>query len=463
MAYCQTSIIDQNLQRHKDAEEKAKKKSPLSRSLSNPYFVESIGESTPLFPPENQLRGFPMMIAPVLRNNTLTDSTHSQRTWISGASTRQKQTLRFQVVVWYVGQIDMVQGRIPMTFRVTVFWNDQPVDDTDHDDLDSVSVSSRGSSRTSRTPWQMDGRQRAYQKELTNPNQDNQEVEVPPVSILNVVDFDTIGSPEVSLLREDTRLMRWTCMYKATLVQDHWRVDGFPHDHHDITVKLAVLAHRLPGQQWDRNIYELALATEEDSQGSTRIPHGLVVDNMTIPEFMYNKEQGLSFGLVPLNHGAGGTDSSDVCLEVTLKVLRESGYYDNNIFPLIALLNLVAVSTLFLEPANFFQRALLLLNIAFVEIGIRMTTDSHLPNVSYQIKMQKILNEYFCWVLLGVFEGNLVYLMHRAGSPQPHIIYVDLCFALLALAHNAYTIFYYYSDAYNAKAKLYGKYKYKEN
>ena len=77
--------------------------------------------------------------------------------------------------------------------------------------------------------------------------------------------------------------------------------------------------------------------------------------------------------------------------------------------------------------------------------------------------MQKILNEYFCWVLLGVFEGNLVYLMHRAGSPQPHIIYVDLCFALLALAHNAYTIFYYYSDAYNAKAKLYGKYKEKEN
>jgi hypothetical protein len=118
----------------------------------------------------------------------------------------------------------------------------------------------------------------------------------------------------------------------------------------------------------------------------------------------------------------------------------------------------VAISTLFLEPVDFFQRALLTLNIAFVEIGIRMTTDSHLPNVSYQIKMQKILNEYFCGLLLLVLEGNLVYEMHRAGS-QKHTIYVDTFAAIVALVHNGYTILFYYMDAHKAKVKLYNKSK----
>ena len=138
-------------------------------------------------------------------------------------------------------------------------------------------------------------------------------------------------------------------------------------------------------------------------------------------------------------------------------MLRESGYYDNNIIPLVALLNLVAISTVFLKPIDFFQRALLTLNIAFAEIGIRMMTDSHLPNVSYQIKLQKILNEFFCGLLLLVLEGNLVYELHRGGSK--HTIYVDACAAIIALGHNAYRIFYYYLEAHNAKAKLYSNSK----
>ena len=184
-----------------------------------------------------------------------------------------KRTIRFQVVVWYVGQMDMVQGRVPMTFRVTLFWNDHSEDDAANgDDCDLESVSSRGSSAV----WEMHGRQQAFQKEVKEMETNlAREIPVPPISILNVVSFDTIGSPEVSMLREDTKLMRWTCMYRATLVQQHCRVDNFPHDVHDITLKLAILAHRLPRQQWDRNVWELTLATEEDSQGSTRIPHGV--------------------------------------------------------------------------------------------------------------------------------------------------------------------------------------------
>jgi hypothetical protein len=41
------------------------------------------------------------------------------------------------------------------------------------------------------------------------------EVPVPAMSILNIVLFDIVGSPEVSVLREDTKLMRWTCMLQG--------------------------------------------------------------------------------------------------------------------------------------------------------------------------------------------------------------------------------------------------------
>jgi hypothetical protein len=40
-----------------------------------------------------------------------------------------------------------------------------------------------------------------------------QTISVPAISIHNVVTFDTIGNPEVALLREDCGLWRWMCMY----------------------------------------------------------------------------------------------------------------------------------------------------------------------------------------------------------------------------------------------------------
>ena len=43
------------------------------------------------------------------------------------SSPRTVQTangIRFQVVLWYVGAVDVVLGHVPMRFRVTLFWND---------------------------------------------------------------------------------------------------------------------------------------------------------------------------------------------------------------------------------------------------------------------------------------------------------------------------------------------------
>ena len=358
-----------------------------------------------------------------------------------------QQSIRFQVVVWHIGQIDMRQGRVPVTFRVTLFWNDSPHSEENDDDDDLMSMSSRSSS-----VWQMQGRQQAIQKEIKDIP--IRTVPVPALSLLNVVTFDTIGAPQVELLRDDTRLMRWTCMYRATLIQTNWRVDNFPHDDHDICLKLAILADRRPGQQWDRQIWNLALATGEDSRGSTRIPYGLLVDEVRIPEFIYNKDDGLRFDFVALKHGPGSSNGEgfERCLEVKLRVLRDSSYFDKNIMPILSLLNFVAISILCLKPEDFFQRALLTLNIGFCEFGLRMRTDSHLPNVSYQIKMQRILNEYFFGLMFLVLEGCLVYDMQRRGWTI--MVWVDAAAAFLKFFHNVSTLYFYYGDASLAKRKI---------
>jgi hypothetical protein len=349
--------------------------------------------------------------------------------------------IRFQVVVWTVGAVDVAQSRVPVTFRVTLFWNEA--------DTASATMSPdscRNRKRSQQQHWQMRGRQMAVQQEM---NLDaatsalQQTVQVPPVSILNVATFDTIGSPDVTLLRPDVRLWRWSCMYRATLIQDHWCVANFPHDEHDIVLKLAILAHRKPGDVWDRNVWKLNLATDNDSQGSTRVPHGLVVDQVSIPGFRYNKQRGLEFEFCTLDHGPSGmvNMSNEQVLTVKLAVMRDSSYYDRNIVPLMGLLNFVAVSIVALDAHEFFERALLTMNIAFVEIGMRMTTDKHLPSVSYQIKMQKILNEYFICLLLLVLESNVVYELDRAGFHNNVTNVVDLLAAVLVLSHNAWTLY----------------------
>ena len=335
-----------------------------------------------------------------------------------GSTGHDCNTIRFQVVVWYIGKLDVVTGSLPMTFRVTLFWNDTSNrrknggDDCtsplgqDDEEITLGEMSSQNSFRI----WKMQGRQKAIQQEVggfTEYGNDVQAIPVPALSILNVATFEIIGSPEIDMLQEDTRLMRWTCMYRATVVQQDLSVDQFPHDLHNISLHLAILNDRRRNQQWDRRYWKLALANANDTQNSTRIPHGLVVDQVRVPDFHYNRDRGLEFDFQKLNHGIFDTSSSDesssstdTFLKVSICVLRDSGYYDKNIVPLLALLNCVAVSVVTMEDKDFFSRSLLTMNIAFVEMGIRMTTDSHLPSVGYEIRLQRILNEFFFVLML---------------------------------------------------------------
>ena len=403
----------------------------------------------------------------------------------------QVNTIRFQVIIWNIGKLDVVTGAVPMTFRVTLFWNDTSVPLIGLEDELNADNATLDSAASIHRVWVMHGRSKAYQQELARDSESTEvkhSIPVPPLSILNVSTFETIGSAEVDMLRESTRLMRWTCMYRATVIQENLKVDAFPHDSHDINLKLAILSHRSKGAQWDRRRWRLALATMDDTQSSTRIPHGLIVGTAHMPGFTYNKERGLDFQFSNLNDDflsagmsnsvrgsiRGGSNNSiprrstydpnrDTYLKVSLNVLRQSGYYDNNIVPLLALLNVVAVSVLTLKDTEFFQRGLLTLNIAFVAMSIRMTTDAHLPGVDYEIRLQHVLNEYFVVLMMLVMESMSVYSLRTYFDVSPNATAVlDWTAGILATAHNAYTIIIYYRSKRKAKERLHLGYQEKK-
>lgn len=347
------------------------------------------------------------------------------------------KTIRFQVIVWSIGCPDVKNNTVSMKFRVTLFWNDRPP---------LVKEETDNSTKKKRSMWVMAGRSTALKKKISESPTDT--VDIPPISILNADSFDVIGQPEIQLLREDSGLMRWSCMYRAQLRQEEMRVNEFPHDTQNLSLKLGILSDRQPGGRWDRSKWNLGLANESDTQGSIRIPYGLIVDHVKVPEFEADKS-GLEFGLSELKHGSSAISTSrhpDFYLQVSLKVTRESGYYDKNIMPLLSALNLVSIGMFTLDAEHYFQRGLLCLNIAFVEVGLRMTFDSHLPSVSYQIKLQRIMNFYFYSILSIVLESSVLHrLIENGVCSVESTRKIDLIWAVFLLANQAYLTLVYTS------------------
>lgn len=77
----------------------------------------------------------------------------------------------------------------------------------------------------------------------------------------------------------------------------------------------------------------------------------------------------------------------------------------------------------------------------------------HLPSVSYQIKMQRILNEYFYGLLFLVLESLFVYVL-KVRFDIPWTGYIDALAAFTALFHNIFTQLTYYNDAKRIKKKV---------
>lgn len=355
-------------------------------------------------------------------------------------STPMTRSIRLQVIVWNVGSIDVLHGRVMAKFRVTLFWND-----IDYSDGNGNALENSHNNFVRSNSYTMLSRGRAVLDDDAS-ELNHSKVDVPPVSILNAESFDVIGRPEVNLLREDTKLMRWTCLYKASLLQENMKVDKFPHDQHNLHIKIGILTNRKKGQRWDKKVWDLQLATEEDSQNSTRIPHGLIVDHVKIPEFNYDEREGLNFDFVPVAYGGRNNgENGDMCLEVSLNVTRESGYYDRNVLPLLALLNIVGATVLTMDAMLYFQRALLLLNITFVQVGLRMSLDSKLPSVGYEIKMQRIMNNYFFSLLFLAVESSFLYFCLQNKNMSIEVTEkIDLVAVICVLLHGFSQAIWYY-------------------
>ncbi|KAI2494729.1 hypothetical protein MHU86_19817 [Fragilaria crotonensis] len=344
--------------------------------------------------------------------------------------------IRFQVVVWYVGPVDVVLGKVEMKFRVTIFWNTP----TNFSRSDPVGYGL--DNPWHKKVWAMHGRQRAFERNLSRiMDQGSRLVYVPPVSILNAVDLETVGDAEVCLIDEKIQLMKWTCLYKASLLQDDLQVPNFPHDEHDLVMRFGILKHRQPNKRWDRRKWKLALATVEDTLDTIHTPHGLIVDHVKVPGFSYTG--GLKFEFVPLRYGMQGKDAAeDQCLQVKLRVHRDSSYYNCNIIPLLAMLNVVALSTMALDAEHFGSRGEMILATSFVEIGIRMTVDSRLPLVGYQIKIQVVLNHFFYGLVFLGLESSLVYVLHEKYGVDTS--WIDRGAVMLELLHLLIALVYYY-------------------
>ena len=114
--------------------------------------------------------------------------------------------------------------------------------------------------------------------------------------------------------------------------------------------------------------------------------------------------------------------------------------------PLLSTLNLVSISILSLDADNFFQRALLSLNIAFVEVGIRMSLDAFLPSVGYQIKMQRILNFFFYSILAIVMESSILkFVLENNVVTISFTRWVDAMMVIILLVNQAYLSLIYVS------------------
>ena len=458
----QTWLIERQQSLHRDLVRSGASPSPpgtlASTSRSHPHHTHGVVpplDPTPLLRRNVNSTGSSMKSMGsygsmgTLNNNNLSLSNASPPTSI--------RSIRFQVVIWNMGKLDVVAGTVPMTFRVSLFWNCVEEDDINNNDDEETMTQDGAASVQSIHVWKMQGRQRAFQQEVKDVP--TMAIEVPPLSVMNVSTFHVIGSPEVGMLNEQTHLMRWTCMYRAEVIQENLRVDQFPHDSHDIHLKLAILSHRGKGKIWDRRYWKLDLATVDDTQHTTRIPHGLIVDQVNIPGFRHNRERGLNFQFCPLDHGlfdqhAPG-ETTDQYLKVSLNILRESGYYDNNIVPILALMNVVAISVLTFDDTEFFYRALITLNIAFVQMGMRMTADNHLPMVEYEIRLQRILNEFFVVLMMLVLEANLVYVLTTYHDvPRRGTKALDWITGTLAILHNIRLTFRYYNSKHMAKLRL---------
>lgn len=335
----------------------------------------------------------------VYNNNSISFSNLSEQ--LGSASDDSDDHVRLQVIIRHIGSIDLVEGKVEVMFQVTAFWNIPEYSDD----------------------WNID--------EPT----DFEPIYVPRLLILNATEVQTNLEPDVDLIDSETRLYRWTCSYQACLALDQVNVQDFPHDSQHLVLRIGLensLHHR----------WKLQLAQEQDTQGTIPVPYGMVLDHVMIAGFLYNPQDvQFDFVQLPLAARAISLSLSDTCLQVTLKIQRESSYYDKNIVPLMTALNIAACFLLAMEPNMYGYRGDMFVSVAFVQIGARFTVDSRLPSIGDQIKMQVVMNHYFFGLMFLILSSFIVYVLQLNQKPSG---WIDVGAAVCELLHVTAILRYYH-------------------
>ena len=148
--------------------------------------------------------------------------------------------VRLKLVVWGLSEVSLVTGTFGAKFRITMFWSPKS-------DLSEVPIKNKKS-----MVWNASSRDEAtftITDEATGLLRKIVE-DVPPISLLNAKVFSVDGKAEVHAIQpqaDGPYLMRWTCMYTATLTQsnlfqspERGGLVSFPYDSHDVEIQLGV-------------------------------------------------------------------------------------------------------------------------------------------------------------------------------------------------------------------------------
>jgi hypothetical protein len=291
---------------------------------------------------------------------------------IGRMANRLKRSIR------HIGAINVVESKVDMRFRVTSFWNDRTRDVNDQ----LVPLLKE------RRILQIQGRRKAQLKKRV-------QLDIPQVAILNFSALDILNFPaEVTLLNEKgKRLLRWTCEFLATFQQGLQQctlqqglqpglqqgIDAklFPYDEFDLRVDLGISVYKQVGREWDETDGDvLGLATWNDNERKATNPHGAVENNVIIPGFLHKPL------VISSEKDNSGKMIGGKVMRYRIRVRRQHAYFNQNILlPLVAL-HICAIMALVLPIEDFAGRASVLLTVAFLEIGLRLSLDSRLPEVA---------------------------------------------------------------------------------
>ena len=359
--------------------------------------------------------------------------------------------VRLKLVLWGLYEVSLVTGTFGAKFRITLFWSPKS-------DLSKVPI------KNSRSEVWKASRDEAS---LTITDEATGEVlrideEIPPISLLNAKVFSVDGKAEVHAIQPQPGgryLMRWTCMYTATLTQsnlfqspERGGLVSFPYDSHVVEIQLGVQFGCVPcgvciGTLNERRTRVRACACPphmvlrlsahlSSAVAARRRPFRDVVMGPALDTDLVNSRKGqpawghiekivalpeFELDELQLKFEQGELGGQDVAPDVVrhiykFKMWRKHFYFQANILVLNAVLSLMSFACFALTPKELPARLSAAFSLLFGIVSLRFVVNTDLPRLEFNTFIQKQLN-LSIYILFGiVFESSVMYIITRCAE-----------------------------------------------